>query len=123
MQGLVDEAVTLEEPENAHKTGQRRQVSIRVSKVSMIEGRPERAQQEDDPHGLQTHGSKWTSKQNDQHGLLTNRPETALKQGTPSGTLTTKGTQTAHTRARREPEQGNTKRVRGPSGSPYTQAL
>jgi hypothetical protein len=61
---LVDGAVSLEEPEKAHKPGQRRQVSIRVSKVSITENRPERAQQENDPHGLLTHGPKWTSKQN-----------------------------------------------------------
>jgi hypothetical protein len=62
VQGLVDEAVSLEEPGKAHKPDQRRQVSIRVSTVSKIENRPERAQQEDDPHGLLTHGQKWTSK-------------------------------------------------------------
>ena len=64
VQALVDGAVSLEEPEKAHKPGQRRQVSIRVSKVSITENRPERAQQENDPHGLLTHGPKWTSKQN-----------------------------------------------------------
>ena len=80
----------------AHKPGQRRQVSIRVSKVSITENRPERAQQEDDPHGLLTHGPNWTNRQNDPHGLLANRPKSAHKQGTPPGTLTTKGTQPTH---------------------------
>jgi hypothetical protein len=47
--------------------------------------RPVRAQQEDDPHGLQKHDR--TSKQNDPLGLLTNnRPEMSNKQGTPQGT-------------------------------------
>ena len=81
--GLVDGAVSLEEPE-AHKPGQRRQVSNTVSKVS-IRGRngtvnedkvsiqvheAEMAQQEDDPHGLLAHGPQRTSKKNDPHGLL-----------------------------------------------------
>jgi hypothetical protein len=97
VQGLVDEAVSLEEPGTAHKPDQRRQVSIKVSTVSIMKNRPERAKQEDDPHGLLTHGPNWTNKQNDPHGLLANRLKSAHKQGTPSGTLTTtKGTQPTH---------------------------
>ena len=105
MQGLVDGPVSPEGSGKAHKPNKRRQ----VSKVSMTEAtrvgtwgvpnednRPERAQQEDDPHGLQKHGPDRTSKQNDPLGLLTNRPEMANKQGTPQGTLTFKGSQPIH---------------------------
>jgi hypothetical protein len=94
VQGLVDGAVSFEEPETAHKPNKRGQVSTRVRKVRKPEkttvgtwvvttrvNRPYRAQQEDDPHGLQTHGPKWTSKQDDPHGLLTQRPEMAHTQG------------------------------------------
>ena len=58
--------------------------------------RAEKAKQEDDPHGLLTHGPNWTNRQNDPHGLLANRPKSAHKQGAPPGTLTTKGTQPTH---------------------------
>jgi hypothetical protein len=97
--GLVDGAVSLEEPEKAHKPGQRRQVSTRVSQVSIPEHGPERTQQEDDPHGLLLHGPQLPSKQNDAHGLQTNESETAHTQGTPPGTLTAKGTQPTYAHA------------------------
>ena len=79
MQGLVDEALCLEGSGKAHKQSKQRQ----VSKVSMTEATRvgtwvvpkednmlERAQQEDDPHGLQKHGPDRTSKQNDPLGLF-----------------------------------------------------
>jgi hypothetical protein len=93
-QGLVDGAVSLEEPETANKPTKRGKVSTRVSEVCKLEettvgtwvvttrvNRPDRAQQEDDPHGLQTYGPKRTSKQDDPHGLLTRRPEMGTRKG------------------------------------------
>ena len=57
--GLVDGAVSPEKPE-ARKPGQRK-VSIKVSMVTRVK-RAEKAKQEDDPHGLLTHGPNWTNK-------------------------------------------------------------
>ena len=95
--GLVDGAVSPEKPDKARKPGPR-QVSIKVSMVSRIAKRAKKAKQEDDPHGLLTHGPHWTHKRNDPHGLLAYRLETAHKQGKSPDTLTLKGTQPTHVR-------------------------
>ena len=80
--GLVDGAVSPEKPE-AHKPVQRK-VSSKVSTVSRGK-KAKKAKQEDDPHGLQTHGPQRTSKKNDPHGLLMKKSKMTSKKNDPHG--------------------------------------
>jgi hypothetical protein len=81
--GLVDGAVSPEEPVIAYKPDQRKQVSTRVSTVNMTEQvrtRPTQAHEQNHPQGVLDTRPIMASKQNDPHGLLEIRPIMAHKQ-------------------------------------------
>ena len=91
--GLVDGAVSPEEPVMAHKPDQRKQVSTRVSTVSMTDQehtRPTQAHEQNHPQGVLDTRPTMANKQNDPHGLLGIRPAMACKQNDPLGPLGTR---------------------------------